>query len=289
MRTLHRLRSWWRAFLHRQAMEGGMSDELEFHIERHAEHLASTQGLSRDEALRRAHVDFGSVERYKEEARRSLGLALVDNLRCDVRYAWRTATKHKGFTATVIAILAVTIGANAAVYTLVDRLLVRPLPYPEPDRLGTIVRHFDVADRTASGTNVTGSVWERCATACRISTSPSSAEPAACNLTAGEDIAYVQQQRVSAGFFRVLGIAACARPRIHRRRRSPGRTVRRRAQSFALVARASHADPTIVGRAITLRGEPFVVVGVLADGFRPSIPCGSLDAAAAVDARRRRR
>ena len=51
MRTLQRLRSWWRAFLHRQAMERGMSDELEFHIARHADHLTTTHGLSRDEAL----------------------------------------------------------------------------------------------------------------------------------------------------------------------------------------------------------------------------------------------
>jgi len=271
MRTLHRLRSWWRALLHRQAMERGMSDELQFHIARHAEHLANTQGLSRDEALRRAHVDFGSVERYKEEARRSLGLAVVDNLRCDVRYAWRTATKHKGFTATVIAILAITIGANSAVYTLVDRLVVRPLPYPEPDRLGAIVRHFERGGQSGESSNVTGSVWETMRDGVPDLDVAVVGGASGVNLTAGEDIAYVQQQRVSSGYFRVLGVPpAIGREFTGDEDRSGGPSAV--ILSHSLWTRTFHADPTVVGRAITLRGEPSVVVGVLAESFRPTLP-----------------
>jgi predicted permease len=271
MPVLPRVRSWWRSVVHRSAVERGMSDEVEFHIARHAERLADIHGLSHGEALRRAHVEFGSVERYKEEARRSLGLALVDDLRRDVRYAWRMAAKQKGLTATVVAILAITIGANSAVYTLVDRLVVRPLPYPEPQRLGAIVRHFERGGRSGESFSVTGSVWETMRDGVPDLDIAVVGGPSGVNLAAGEDIAYVQQQRVSSGYFRVLGMPpAIGREFTADEDRSGGPSAV--ILSHSLWTRTFHADPTIVGHAITLRGEPSIVVGVLPDGFQPTIP-----------------
>ena len=119
MRPLYRLRSFLRSLMHRSAVERGIADELEFHINRHAEHLARTHGLSNAEAIRRARIDFGSVEHYKEEGRRSLGLALVDDLRRDIRYAWRTASRHGGLTTTVIARIAMTAVVKPRCFTAV--------------------------------------------------------------------------------------------------------------------------------------------------------------------------
>ena len=81
-----RLRSFWRSILHRTDVERNLSDELQFHLERRADDLMARGGLSLEDAMRIARLEFGSVEKYKEEARQSLGLRLVDESRGDLRY-----------------------------------------------------------------------------------------------------------------------------------------------------------------------------------------------------------
>ena len=130
-----RLRSFWHNVLHRSDVERNMSDEMQFHLERRAEALMAQGGLSREEAMRFARLEFGSVEKYKEEARQSLGLRLVDELHADLRYAFRTFGKSKGFTVAAIATLALGIGANTAVFSVVDALLLRRLPVKHPEEL----------------------------------------------------------------------------------------------------------------------------------------------------------
>ena len=93
-----RLRSFWHNVLHRSEVERNMSDELQFHLERRAEDLMARDGLSLTEATRIARLEFGSVERYKEEARQSLGLRLLDEWRGDLRYAFRMLARHRAFT-----------------------------------------------------------------------------------------------------------------------------------------------------------------------------------------------
>lgn len=248
-----------------------MSDELDFHIARHAEHLENTRGLSHGDALRQARTDFGSVERYKEEARQSLGLAFVDGVGRDVRYAWRMAVKQKGFTATVIAILAIAVGANSAVYTVVDRLIVRPLPYPEPDRLGTIVRHFERGGQSGDSFNVSGSVWETMRDAVPDLDIAVVGASGGVNVAAASGIVYVQQLRVSSGYFRVFGVPPMlGREFTPDEDRAGGPSVV--VLSHELWMRWFAGDPAVVGRAITLRGEPSLVVGVMPAGFHSTTP-----------------
>src|SRR3954447_18394071 len=135
MTLLARMRSFWRNALHRSEMERNMSDELQFHVARRAEYLVERRGLAPEDAMRIARLEFGSVEKYKEEARQSLGLRLFDELRGDLRYALRTFGRSKGFTAAAIATLALGIGANTAVFSVVDALLLRKLPVKNPDQL----------------------------------------------------------------------------------------------------------------------------------------------------------
>ena len=130
-----RLRSFWHNVLHRSDVERNMSDELQFHLERRAEALIARGGVSPAEAMRIARLEFGSVEKYKEEARQSLGLRLLDEFRDDLRYALRTFARNKGFTAAAIATLALGIGANTAVFSVVDALLLRKLPVKNPEEL----------------------------------------------------------------------------------------------------------------------------------------------------------
>ena len=85
--------------------------------------------------MRRARIEFGSIEKYKEEGRASLGLRLIDDLRSDSRFACRALRKNAGFSAAAIAILALGIGANTAVFSVVDALLLGTLPVKAPQDL----------------------------------------------------------------------------------------------------------------------------------------------------------
>lgn len=123
-----------RALFSRAALEREIDDELRFHIEQAAEQY-ERQGMPPDAALRRARLEFGGVEQMKEASRDVRGTARLESMVRDLRYAIRSLRSRPAFTLTVVATLALGIGANAAIFTLVDALLLRPLPVPQPEQL----------------------------------------------------------------------------------------------------------------------------------------------------------
>jgi len=129
------LRYRWRALFERRELERDLEDELRFHLEREAEKYRG-QGLSPDEAMRRARLAFGGVDRAKESSRDGRGTRLFDGFVQDVRYAWRSLGRTPAFTIGVILTLGLGIGANAAMFGIVDRLLFRTPPYlAQPDQV----------------------------------------------------------------------------------------------------------------------------------------------------------
>ena len=117
-----------RALLRRGAMERELDDELRFHLERETEKLVRS-GLPRHEAARQARLAFGGVERIKDDSRDARGVALFDVLTQNVRYAIRGLRAKPGFTTAVVLTLGLGIGANAAMFGVVDRLMFRTPPY----------------------------------------------------------------------------------------------------------------------------------------------------------------
>ena len=131
MRLFARLQSWLRASVRRATFERGMQEELQAHVELYEADLRQS-GLSPDEARRRARAAFGSLEARKEECREALGLRLVDELRGDVRYALRLLRRSPALTAVAVLSLALGIGANTAIFSLVDTVLMKSLPVDDP-------------------------------------------------------------------------------------------------------------------------------------------------------------
>jgi len=118
----------------RDLVEAEVDAEMKAHIEQEiVEHMAA--GVPRPEATRLALRDFGGVQRYKEEARDVLGLRVLDDIGRDLRYAGRLLRRSPGFTVAVVLTFALGIGCTAAIFALVEDVLVRPLPYAEPSKL----------------------------------------------------------------------------------------------------------------------------------------------------------
>src|SRR5262245_7193045 len=195
----------------------------------------------------------------------------------DVRYAIRVLLKAPVFTGAAVLTLALCIGANTAIYTVVDRVLLRALPYPQPERLAQVVTHFDRRGNDEIGQ--TGASWELLGDHVKtmdLATTSGGFGSIGVNLVLGDHAEYVKQQRVSAGFFRVLGIAPALGREINAdedRVNGPPAAV----LSDTLWMRLFNGDASAVGRLITLRGEPHTVVGVMPPRFSSGGAADSVD------------
>src|SRR5437773_6695840 len=134
MALLHRLASIVRWLVHRNRVEQDLNDELQVFLDMAAADKVRDGALSA-EARRLAILDLGGIEQTKERVRTYRHGALVDDLGRDIRYAFRMFTKHPGFTFVVVLTLALGIGANTALFSLIDALMLRWLPVRNPQEL----------------------------------------------------------------------------------------------------------------------------------------------------------
>ncbi|MDQ3908762.1 MAG: ABC transporter permease [Acidobacteriota bacterium] len=261
-----------RGVLRRGAVERDMDEEMRAHIEMEAESNLR-RGMSPEEARRRALRSFGDVVRVKEAARDIRGGGMIETVWLDARYAARVLRKNPGFAAVAVVTLALGIGANTAIFSVVNAVLLRPLPYDHPEQLVRIggackqdaICTFsppDFFDWRARNTSFE-------AVAAYDGTSPS--------LTGAGEPERLNGARVSPDFFRVLRVSpALGRAFLPQEERRGEHRVA--ILSHSLWQRRFNSDQAIVGRKIELGGEPFEVVGVMPEGFEPP-QFGGLDEA----------
>jgi predicted permease len=128
------LRAWYRRVLRRDRTDRDLAAEIEFHLQARIDHWRQ-QGLTPTEASRRARLEFGGVEHYKEECRQHVGLRLFDEWTADVRYGARRLVAAPAFTLVAVTILAVAIGANTAIFSVLETVMFKSLPVPRPQDL----------------------------------------------------------------------------------------------------------------------------------------------------------
>ncbi len=257
-----------------------MDAELRFHVEAHVQDLIRS-GVRPEEARRRARIEFGGIERAKEECRDATGANLFDSLLQDIRLVFRQLRKSPGFSTLAILILALGIGANTAIFSLLDQAVLRKLSVAEPDRL-VLLRHTgingghsftrtdeafyfsypmyrDLRDKNSIFSGLLATAWTQVGIQWRN-------EP---------DI--VNAELVSGNYFEVLGL----QPALGRLF-FPSDDVASEANPVAVLSfdfwqRRFASDPLVINQSVLINGHPFTVVGVTRPGFR-SIVSGDVPA-----------
>src|SRR6202165_5727888 len=134
--------TWWQRLWRRTRMEEQLEKELRFHLDQHASELIA-QGRSPAEARRQARLALGGPEQVKENCRDARGTRWLEDLLQDFPYAIRMLRKQPGFAAVALLTLALGTGATTVMFTVINGVLLKPLPYPEPDRLVAVHGHTD--------------------------------------------------------------------------------------------------------------------------------------------------
>jgi putative ABC transport system permease protein len=250
----------------RRCQEDRLRAEIEEHIELQTEENIRA-GMSPTDARRQALLKFGAIEPIKEAYRDQESIPFVENLLLDLKYGLRMLRKAPGFTAVAVITLALGIGANTAVFSIVYGVLFRPLPYPQPQR---IVELTESSPRGSGEKDVTYDELQFL----QEHNSPfqflAGYTVQGYNLRVGNKTERVKGQPVSSDYFHVLGI----RPVLGRdflADDNMGNGAHVAILSYGMWQRQMSGDRETIGRTVTLDGEPFTVIGVMPPGLEASV------------------
>ena len=261
---IQRLRSLFRVLTRRRDFEEGMSEELRFHIEQCTDDLVRS-GMSREKAARAIRAELGSPINIKADCREAFGVHFFDEFRRQLSYAARLLRKTPAFTATALLTLAVCMGANLTIFAVIDSVLLRPLPFPEPDRLMMIFNTYPKAGVDRDGSSPTN-YYERRG---RIPAFASLSIYAYGTEIVGEpgSTERLQTMRVSPDFFVTLGLGP-AIGRTFTDEETTSETDHVAILSDSFWRQRYNADPTVLGKQIRVNSVPRTVIGVLPPSFR---------------------
>jgi predicted permease len=271
-----------RALFHRDSMEAELDEELRAHLEYQVEKYVQS-GMPREEAQRRAKIEFGGLDQIKEECRDAWGLRFVETLLQDLRYGLRMLAKNPGFTAVAVLTLALGIGANTAIFSLIDAVMLQTLPVRDPSQLVVLrwsahqwphnigTSTFGDCDR-ADGKNPSGCplpypFFELIRSEKDVfSGAAAFAGPMDLVLSGNGMARRVRGEVVSGDYFSMLGVKAAV-----------GRTLRPEDDapsarpaivlSYAFWQNAFGSDPGVIGRTVRLNTLPYTIIGVVEPCF----------------------
>ncbi len=263
MKSLAYFRSVAAKFFRRSQTEREMEEELRSHIQHRAEDLQRS-GLDRAEAERRARIEFGSPERFKEECREALGGNFIDTLLQDVHFSFRMLRKSPGFTAVAVLTIAVGIGATTAIFSVVDAALLHPLPYPHPEQLVSI--EDDLPGISAQDVGMSEPEWQDLQHSGIFEyVSPTWYDDN--NLTGSSKPARVSLLIVAPDYFALLGVNPQMGCGFNPENHTPGFT-EEVVISDTMWKRDFASDPQIVGRNVRMDTDLYRIIGVMPPGFQ---------------------
>ena len=251
-------------FFRRSQIENDMEEELRSHIQSRADDLERS-GLSRAEAGRRARIEFGGYQKYKEEVRDSLGAHFIETLLQDIRYAFRVLRKSPSFSVTAVLTLAVAIGANAVVFSVMNALILNPLHVPHAESLFAIQHgdeascnqsyadYLDLRDRNKSFDDLAAANADQA------------------GLDTGTSVSSVWLYEVSGNYFDVLGLQPYLGRLIHASDEHGPNSASYAVLSYAYWHTHFSDDRGVIGRVVKLNKHPFTIVGVAPRGFRGTL------------------
>ncbi|MGD0305030.1 MAG: ABC transporter permease [Candidatus Acidiferrales bacterium] len=256
----------WMKFFRRDEWDAERAREMEAHLDHEADEGVA-RGMSREEARFAAKRKLGNETRVREEIYEMNTLGFIETLWQDVRYAVRMLRKSPGYAAVAIFTLALGIGANTTVFSVINTVLLRPLPFPRADRLALLWK-VDIHD--AKGTNVLSAPdfhdWQRDTDAFESMAIFDSGGTGYNLSESGGEPERVSGLRVSSQFFDVLGVKPMLGRGFLPEEEVAGRD-HEVVLSYPLWTRRYKRDPGIVGKTIRVDGESYTVVGVMPREF----------------------
>src|SRR6266849_6194342 len=263
MRRLRALLFRLASFVRKQAWERDMSTELESNLQLHiADNVRA--GMCPDDARRAAVLEFGAIASAKEDYRDRKSLSLLETLAQDLRYAARTLRKNPGFTMVAVLTLGLGIGANTAMFSVVQSVLLRPLPYAQPDRLVEIsetnpLKHW--THTVAAPANFAD--WQRMNS---VFTGIAAYGRTETFLSGSGEQQRLRALAVTGNLFDVLGVPPLLGRTFTYEETFEGKN-RVVVLSYNLWQSQFAGDPHVVGRTISLTGKTYEVIGVMPRSF----------------------
>ena len=258
MKRVAQINSWIAAMLRRSRMERDMDEEMRFHLEARAADLMRS-GAPKQEALRQARLEFGAMETAKDQCRDAVGVSFLETLMQDMRHGARTMMRAPVFTIITVAVLALGIGANTAIFSVIDAVLLRPLAYRDSDRLVTILMGGDNPVSVANYIDWRDQSHSFSAMGAADYWSP--------NLTGIASPEHVNGLKVTQSLFPMLGIEPML-GRLFVDGEDKEGADREVILSYRLWQRRFSSDRNVLGKPIVLDGNAYVVVGVMPPGFQ---------------------
>src|SRR5256884_6426081 len=256
------LRSLFARFVRRAETERELEQELASHIDMHADELERL-GLTRAEAERRARIEFGSQEKFREECREAIAGNFIDVLLQDVRFSLRMLRKSPGFAAIVVLTIALGIGATTAIFSVVDATLLKPLPYSHPEELISI--ESDLPGINAHDVGMSQPEWQDLQQSGIFEyVSPTWFDEN--NLTGSSQPARVRLLLVAPNYFALLAVQPQLGRSFNPQDHSPG-IIPEVVISDGLWKRSFGADSNILGKSVRMDTDLYRIVGVMPAGF----------------------